>query len=93
VLDLGGLVEPETARLREAHDYEEIVAEGLYFDTRGYPHVDYLVDREHVADRFDGRVIHGHRFERIYTTAVRNLGIRKPGTFYYTLYRVTPAAP
>jgi hypothetical protein len=93
VLDLGGLVEPETARLRETHDYEEIVAEGLYFGTRGYPHVDYLVDREPVAGRFDGRVIHGRRFERVYLTSVRNLGIRKPGTFYYTLYRVTPAAP
>jgi hypothetical protein len=91
VLDLGGLVEPETGRLRAMHDYEEIVERGLYFGLPGYPRVDYLVDREPVANRFDGRVINGHRFERVYLTSVRNLGIRKPGTFYYTLYRITPA--
>ena len=90
VLDLGGLVEPEMGKILAGHDYEEIVAEGLYFGVPGYPRVDYLVDREHVADRFDGRVINGHRFEKIYLTTVRNLGIRKPGTFYYTLYRITP---
>ncbi|HEX5132399.1 MAG TPA: hypothetical protein VFX92_07925 [Candidatus Krumholzibacteria bacterium] len=90
VLDLGGLVEPRTAALRETYDYEEIVARGLYFDVPGYPHVDYLVDREHEADRFDGRIVNGHRFDRIYSTVVSNLGIRKPGEFYYTLYRITP---
>jgi len=89
VLDLGGLVEPETAKLRERIDYEEIVERGLYLDLPGYPHVDYLVDREREADRFDGRVLHGHRFERVYATTVRNLGIRKPGPYYYTLYRLT----
>jgi hypothetical protein len=26
----------------------------------------------------------------MFLTTVRNLGIRKPGTYYYTLYRVTP---
>jgi hypothetical protein len=93
VLDLGGLVDPETLALRKAHDYEEIVARGLYFGLKGYPHVDYLVDREHEPNRFDGRIINGHRFERIYMTEVRNLGIRKPGTFYYTLYRISPVAP
>jgi hypothetical protein len=91
VLDLGGLVEPETGKLREAHDYEDIVARGLYFDVPGYPHVDYFVDRDHQADRFDGRVIGGHRFERVYATEVRNLGIRKPGVFHYVLYRLAVA--
>lgn len=89
VLDLGGLVEPRMAALREANDYEAIVDRGLYFDIPGYPHVDYLVDREHEADRLDGKVINGHLFKRVYMTTVRNLGIRKPGTFYYTLYRIT----
>lgn len=89
VLDLGGLVEPETGKLREAHDYEDIVAQGLYFGVRGYPHVDYFVDRDHEANRFDGKVVNGHRFERVYATEVRNLGIRKPGVFHYVLYRTT----
>jgi hypothetical protein len=90
VLDLGGLVEPATGRLLAHYDYEEIVERGLYFDLPGYPHVDYVVDRERVAGRFDGEVIRGRRFEQVYLTTVRNLGIRKPGTYYYTLYRVTP---
>jgi hypothetical protein len=89
VLDLGGLVEPRMASLRRAHDYEDIVAQGLYFDVPGYPHVDYLVDREHEPNRLDGTVINGHRFDRVYMTTVRNLGIRKPGEFYYTLYKIT----
>jgi hypothetical protein len=93
VLDLGGLVEPETGKLRARYDYEDIVARGLYFDVAGYPHVDYLVDREHVADRFDGQVVNGHRFQKVYMTTVRNLGIRKPGQFYYTLYHITPVTP
>ncbi|HKW14941.1 MAG TPA: hypothetical protein VJS69_10690 [Candidatus Krumholzibacteria bacterium] len=93
VLDLGGLVEPETGKLRAQYDYEDIVARGLYFNVRGYPHVDYLVDREHVANRFDGQIVNGHHFEKVYMTTVRNLGIRKPGQFYYTLYHITPVTP
>ena len=93
VLDLGGLVEPETGKLRAQYDYEDIVARGMYFDVRGYPHVDYLVDREHVANRFDGQIVNGHRFQKVYMTTVRNLGIRKPGQFYYTLYHITPVTP
>ena len=93
VLDLGGLVEPETGKLREAHDYEEIVARGLYFDVPGYPRVDYFVDRDHEANRFDGRVVAGRLFQRVYATEVRNLGIRKPGVYHYTLYHVTMVEP
>ncbi len=89
VLDLGGLVEPETGKLREAHDYEEIVERGLYFDVKGYPHVDYFVDRDHEANRFENEVVNGHRFRRVFATEVRNLGIRKPGVYHYTLYEVT----
>jgi hypothetical protein len=52
--------------------------------------VDYLVDRVHEANRLDGQVINGHRFEPVYATEVANLGIRKPGVFHYTLYRIIP---
>jgi hypothetical protein len=93
VLDLGGLVEPETGKLRSAYDYEEIIARGLYFDLPGYPHVDYFVDRELERDRFDGSVINGHRLERVFATDVVNLGIRKPGIYYYALYRIDAIEP
>jgi putative intracellular protease/amidase len=90
VLDLGGLVEPETGKLREAHEYDEIVERGLYFDVPGYPRVDYFVDRDHEENRFDGAIVNGHRFEKVHATVVRNLGIRKPGVYHYALYRLTP---
>lgn len=89
VLDLGGLVEPLTAELREQYTYEEIVEKGLYFDLEGYPRVDYFIDRELEPSRFDGVVLAGHRFEEVYSTTVRNLGIRKPGPWFYALYRLT----
>jgi len=93
VLDLGGLVEPETAALHAGHTYEEIVDEGLYFGLPGYPHVDYMIDRVLVPSRLDGATIAGRHFDEVYATTVRNLGIRKPGPYYYTLYRLTRVAP
>jgi arabinofuranosyltransferase len=90
VLDLGGLVDNDTLKLREAHTYEEIVERGLYLQIPKYPRVDFFIDRDHEANRFDGRVLAGYRFESVYVTEVRNLGIRKPGPYFYTLYRLTP---
>jgi hypothetical protein len=89
VLDLGGLVDNETLALREAHTYEEIVDGGLYLRIPKYPRVDFFIDRELSANRFDGRALAGYRFESVYVTEVRNLGIRKPGPYFYTLYRLT----
>jgi hypothetical protein len=88
VLDLGGLVEDETFELREKHTYEEIVEKGLYLSLPKYPSVDYFIDRELTANRFAGMVINGYRFESVRVVEVRNLGIRKPGPYYYTLYRL-----
>lgn len=90
VLDLGGLVEPETGLLRSQYSYEQIAAEGLFFDVKGYPRVDYFVDRDLERDRLDGRTLSGHRYDKVYETTVRNLGIRKPGPYYYVLYKLTP---
>ena len=93
VLDLGGLVDNETLALREAHTYEEIVDQGLYLGLPKYPRVDFFIDREHTMNRFEGRSLAGYRFESVYVTEVRNLGIRKPGPFFYTLYRLTRERP
>jgi hypothetical protein len=93
VLDLGGLVEPEMAALHADHAYEEIVDHGLYFGLLGYPHVDFMIDRVLEPSRLSGATIAGRRFDEVYATTVRNLGIRKPGPYYYTLYRLTPVVP
>jgi hypothetical protein len=86
VLDLGGLVEPETGDLRSRYSYEDLIQRGAFLDLAGYPTVDFFIDRELEPDRFEGRVLSGYRFRRVYRTTVRNLGIRKPGPYYYTLY-------
>jgi hypothetical protein len=88
VLDLGGLVEPATGELRSTHSYEEIIQQGLFLDLEDYPHVDFFIDRELEPDRFEGRVMSNRVFHRVYQTTVRNLGIRKPGPYFYTLYEV-----
>jgi len=88
VLDLGGLVDDVTSELREAHSYEEIIQQGLYLRLAKYPHVDYFIDRELQPNRFEGRVLAGYRFEPIKVVVIDNLGIRKPGPYYYTLYRL-----
>jgi hypothetical protein len=88
VLDLGGLVEPETGELRSRFSYEDIIQNGMFLGIAGYPRVDYFIDRELTPDRFEGRVLSGSVFERVFQTTVRNLGIRKPGPYYYTLYQL-----
>lgn len=88
VLDLGGLVEPETGELRSRYSYEEIIQRGMFLELPGYPHVDYFIDRDLEPDRFEGRVMFGRRFHRVYATTVGNLGIRKPGPYHYTLYEL-----
>lgn len=90
VLDLGGLVEPVTNALRERYDYEEIVDRGLYLQLDAYPRVHYFIDRVKEANRFDGVTLAGYRFESMRVEEIRNLGIRKPGPWYYTLYRLHP---
>jgi hypothetical protein len=90
VLDLGGLVEPRTGELRARHSYEDIIQRGLYLGLEGYPRVDFFIDRDLEPDRFEGRRLGGYRFEREFQTTVRNLGIRKPGPYHYTLYRLIP---
>jgi hypothetical protein len=89
VLDLGGLVEPLTGELRSRFSYEDLIQNGMFLDLDGYPHVDFFIDRELEPDRFEGREMSGYQFRAVYQTVVRNLGLRKPGPYYYTLYHLT----
>ncbi|MDH3214728.1 MAG: hypothetical protein OEN01_00380 [Candidatus Krumholzibacteria bacterium] len=88
VLDLGGLVDTETNQLREKSTYEEVVHRGLYLDLDGYPRVDFLVDRARVPNRFQDSTINGHRLQSVRVARMDNLGIRSPGPYYFTLYRI-----
>lgn len=88
VLDLGGLVDRGTRRLRSEHTYEEIIKQGLYLDLATHPRVDFFIDRDRVANRFQGTTRRGYRFEAVRVERVDNLGIRKRGPYFYTLYRL-----
>lgn len=90
VLDLGGLVENVTHDLREKYDYEEIVDRGMFLELESYPRVDFFIDRVKTPNRFDQKELAGYRFESIRVEEIDNLGIRKPGPFFYTLYRLHP---
>jgi hypothetical protein len=88
VLDLGGLVDTKTARLMREHTYEDVVQQGLYLDLATFPRVDFLIDRAVVPNRLDGWSYGGHRLEAIRVEQIENLGIRKPGPYFFTLYRI-----
>ncbi|NIM19607.1 MAG: hypothetical protein GTO51_04405 [Candidatus Latescibacteria bacterium] len=88
VMDLGGLVDPVLNRIGEQHSYDEIVQNGLFLDIEEYPRVDFLIDMEKQPNRFDGRRMKGYRFESLLVQRIDNLGIRKPGPYFYTLYRL-----
>jgi len=88
VLDLGGLVDTAAARVMRGHTYEEVVQQGLYLDLAAFPRVDFLIDRATAPNLLDGRVFGNHRLEAIRVEPMENLGIRMPGPYYFTLYRV-----
>lgn len=90
ILDLGGLIDPEVGEIRRRVDYESMLEQGLFFDLPGLPDPDFFLDRDLEALRFDGRVIRGRRLRAEISREIANLGIRQPGPFTYTLYRVTP---
>jgi 2-polyprenyl-3-methyl-5-hydroxy-6-metoxy-1,4-benzoquinol methylase len=86
VMDLGGLVDPVLNALGEKYSYDEIVQGAHFLDIPEYPHVDFLIDMDKKEKRFEGRRAHGYRFESIMVERIDNLGIRKPGPWFYTLY-------
>jgi len=90
VMDLGGLVDPVLNRLGEQYSYDEIVQGGYFLGIPEYPRVDYLIDMEKRPRRFEGRRHAGYRFESRRVVKIDNLGIRKPGPYYYTLYSLIP---
>jgi hypothetical protein len=60
----------------------------MYLNLAGYPRVDFFIDRVKEANRFDQKTLRGYRFESVLVERVENLGIRKPGPYFYTLYRL-----
>ena len=62
---------------------DALVRDGVFLE-RGP--VDYVIDRSLEGARFDGHVTRGRRWKKRRTTSLPNLGLSRPGPYYYTLY-------
>ncbi|MCX5800496.1 MAG: hypothetical protein NTX17_03825 [Candidatus Eisenbacteria bacterium] len=85
VVDLGGLATPAMIPILREHDLDEILTHFLFAQVA---RPDYVVDRARSPRRL--LRVEGLRdaVTPVVTTSVSNLGITRPGTFYYTAYRI-----
>jgi hypothetical protein len=86
VLDLGGLVTPWINRLRDTLTVEQIIREGYFLRER----CDYLIDRDYISARLEGKAAGGMEFVPLLADTVANLGIRRQKPVVYTLYQLRP---
>ena len=93
VLDLMGLVSPQIMALGHEMGFEEMVASGSWLEikTRAGEPVrapDYFVDRSEGMPRWDGKILHGIRFELLDTCIIYGLGLSEPQPWTVALYRL-----
>ncbi len=91
VLDLMGLVSPEILELGQRIGFQEMVASGAWLETRELGsgrRPDYFVDRSEGEPRWEGKTIHGIRFELIETCILEGVGLREPQPWTVALYRL-----
>jgi hypothetical protein len=81
ICDLAGLITPEMKRFcRQGLTYDEMMTKHLFVPIC-YP--EYVVDRAPIAER-----LADEQFIPVMTRRFDGLGFSKPGTQFYTLYRV-----
>jgi len=91
VLDLMGLVSPEILELGQRIGFQEMVASGAWLETRELGsgrRPDYFVDRSEGPPRWEGKTVHGVRFELIDTCIIEGVGLREPQPWTVALYRL-----
>lgn len=92
VVDLMGLVSPEILALGAEMGFEEMVATGAWVtvmaDMPAPEGHRYLIDRTADGPRWDGRILHGYRFELMDTCILRGVGLREPQPWTVALYRL-----
>ncbi len=91
VLDLMGLVSPEILELGQKIGFQEMVASGAWLETReagSGRRPDYFVDRSEGAPRWEGKTMHGIRFELLDTCILEGVGLREPQPWTVALYRL-----
>jgi hypothetical protein len=85
VLDLYGLVTPVMAKIVVRDGYDAVVWRGE-FETAGRPQ--YLVDRSPRAGRLASDPVEPTPYTLLFTRRIENLGITRPGGFYYSVYSI-----
>ena len=85
VLDLYGLVTPELAPITVREGYDAVVRRCL-FEAAGRP--DYLIDRHPVEGRLAVTLDEPSPFRFLFARRIENLGITRPGGFYYSVYAI-----
>jgi hypothetical protein len=90
VLDLGGLIEPRVQALVQRLGYDEMLASAAFLDVGD---ADFVIDRSLEPARFAGHTSRGRRWQALRTTTIANLGLARPGPYYYTLYALEPETP
>lgn len=85
VLDLYGLVTPELAPLVVREGYDAVVTR-LLFEVAGRP--EYLIDRHPVMGRLTQTRDETNPFRFLFSRGISNLGITRPGTYYYSVYAI-----
>ena len=93
VLDLMGLVSPRVMELGLEMGFEEMVTSGAWLELKtpsGEPESapDYFVDRSEGMPRWDGKILHGIRFELLDTCVISGLGLSEPQPWTVALYRL-----
>ncbi len=91
VLDLMGLVSPEILELGRRIGFQEMVASGAWLETRELGsgrRPDYFVDRSEGMPRWEGKTLHGVRFELIDSCIIEGVGLREPQPWTVALYRL-----
>ncbi len=96
VLDLMGLVSPQVMELGHQLGFEEMVTSGAWLELKvpssGPGRTpDYFVDRSEGMPRWDGKILHGIRFELLDTCIISGLGLSEPQPWTVALYRLVAA--
>ncbi len=90
VVDLGGLIAPKLQELRRSVGDDSLFVGGAFLALEP---AEFLIDRSRTPERFAGHRSHGRRWTVLGTTTIPNLGLSRPGPYYYTLYALEPDEP
>ncbi|KPJ61365.1 MAG: hypothetical protein AMJ46_01280 [Latescibacteria bacterium DG_63] len=85
VVDLGGLVTPSMIPILREHELDEVLT-GFLFAEVARP--EYVIDRSRKSERLLEIEELTDALQPVIEASVSNLGITRPGRFFYTAYRV-----